>query len=234
MGKPCPNCNKELFAETTAECPACGIVFEKWVDREKRKGNAFSSNVATDKTKNPWILLVIVVIVFFLILNIFVQRKTKDLNPKDTTRLANLLALKAVGMDQTFQFLSFVKDGDIDSVKKYLDAGYSPNKRGPEGCPLELAIQLERIEMVRFLIQHGADVNGKGRNGYSMVFLALGKFRWVEGRREGGQTFKLLVEAGGKFDPSESKIPALSLQEAVQRNDLELADLLRQAGARLP
>lgn len=237
MVKPCPNCSKGV-EETSAECPYCSIIFSKWASKPNQDEILTASPIyqhQSQSVKMSWVLAAGAIVLLFVGLNKVVKEKTKGFHSKDAGKMANRLALKASGMDSPHHFLNFIQDGDVDAVRKYLDAGYSPDTRGPQGVPLELAIMKGQKEMLDLFIQSGADVNAKDRDGRSMAALALGRPQWIaEKGMASDQMFKILVAAGAKFAPTESDMATRALDQAVRQQNADLAALLRQAGASEP
>lgn len=233
--KTCPKCLKNIEA-TLLDCPSCGIIFSKWETAKGRasmKDEPLLASTPTESHRSRWILssAIFVSILLYFWANNKVKEKTKGASAKDAVQTANRIALKATGLDSKFYFLNFVKDGDVESVAKYLSAGYSPDTRAGEGSALGIAITLEKTEMFDLLIQHGANVNVNDRDGKSLLWnAAMGLWRIGPGQEERFRhKVAILIERGAKFHPDETPNVQRLIDDAMQRKDTVFADLLRKA-----
>jgi len=61
--------------------------------------------------------------------------------------------------------------GDLTLVRSILtEKSYLINDRDDEGCtPLEVAVKKDRIEVARYLLDQGAEVNARNKHGYSAL-----------------------------------------------------------------
>ena len=86
---------------------------------------------------------------------------------------------------------AFVINGDTSRVKALLACGADPNARAPSGeWLLHVAVRDQAIDMVRALLEAGADANAKDRDsGDNALHLAA-----YDGYEEG---IRLLLEYGG-------------------------------------
>lgn len=117
-----------------------------------------------------------------------------------------------------------VKSGHIDIVKKYIDAGYISSTRDSKGVPiLCLAVRFEHLDIVRFLIDIGADINAisDDRNNSAVMDAAsTGNLEAV----------KILVDEGADLE-SQSKNGQTALILAVGHGDEAISNYLLAAGA---
>lgn len=110
------------------------------------------------------------------------------------------------------------------TVKVLLAAGVNPNNGGIRGCPLEVAVLKGSEDIVKCLLDAGADVNLVNSTRQSILLKAVnsGNLRLVE----------LILKADPDVDyQSTSQPPALL--RAVQRGSLEIVDALLSAGAKV-
>ena len=82
-------------------------------------------------------------------------------------------------------------DGNIDAVKKHLDAGVDVNEDDYLGTPLQVAARRGHNAAVKLLIAEGADVNAKGADG------EWTPLDWAE-ETNNKETADLLRKHGGK------------------------------------
>ena len=105
---------------------------------------------------------------------------------------AELIAKQMAEYMEKTKIFTVAQIGDIDKMKEMLDSGMDVNTRHPnDACgPLIFAITGGQIKMVQFLIERGAYVNDKTKEGKSALFWAK-----LFGHKE---IEKLLLAAGAK------------------------------------
>jgi ankyrin repeat protein len=115
-------------------------------------------------------------------------------------------------------------DGNIDAVKKHLDAGVDVNEDDYLGTPLQVAARRGHNAAVKLLIAEGADVNAKG--GYE----GWTPLRWAAGmgRKE---IVELLIAEGADVN-AKGADGWTPLDWAEETNNKETADLLRKHGGK--
>ena len=110
----------------------------------------------------------------------------------DQKKQAELIAKQMAEYMEKTKIFTVAQIGDIDKMKEMLDSGMDVNTRHPnDACgPLIFAITGGQIKMVQFLIERGAYVNDKTKEGKSALFWAK-----LFGHKE---IEKLLLAAGAK------------------------------------
>lgn len=114
--------------------------------------------------------------------------------------------------------------GRLEIAVLLLEGGADPNAQSDWGTPLHIAARRGHIGVATNLLQHGADPNSKGGDldNTPLHDAALG------GATEIG---RLLIEQGANVNARNKEFePPVHL--AVERGKLEIAELLRKAGAR--
>jgi ankyrin repeat protein len=95
-------------------------------------------------------------------------------------------------------------DGDVDVLRRLLDAGASPDARTPyfNATPLHGAAESHRVDAVALLLERGADPAALDRNQSTPLWNALSRFeaRADTWRAELPAVARLLVDAGGGRD----------------------------------
>ena len=113
-----------------------------------------------------------------------------------------------------------VRDGNIEAVKQYLDAGTDVNAKEENGVtPLHQAAFYGQKEVVELLIAKGADVNAKEGDGWTPLHFAA----------EGGhnETAELLIAAGVDVN-AKAESGETPLDWAIMNKQTELTALLRK------
>ena len=103
--------------------------------------------------------------------------------------------------------LKAVQDGDEKKVKELLDSGVSPDHKVrsniEENIPLLVAIGKENFEIVKDLIEAGADPNIKSKRKWTPVTRAIsaGTSVWDKSHRDRAfKIFKYLLDSGGSLE----------------------------------
>jgi ankyrin repeat protein len=115
-------------------------------------------------------------------------------------------------------------DGQKDLVKRLLGEGQNVNQLDQRGwTPLMAAADEGHIDIVRLLIDWGADINAKRKDdGYTALMIASYKGR--------ADIVKLLIECGAKVDARDSRDHS-ALFHAVVRGQSEIVKILAENGA---
>ncbi len=132
---------------------------------------------------------------------------------------------------------SAAEDGNIEDVKKFLDAGANVNAQGQrktiyDGTPLNNASEEGHDEIVKFLISKGANVNANNI-GYTPLHAAIAS-NYGNGPHK--TTVEILIENGANINAKSKNgftpLDAAILVERRKKLGNEISDLLRSQGAR--
>jgi ankyrin repeat protein len=77
---------------------------------------------------------------------------------------------------QRMEFGQAVADGNLNEVRQYIDKGIDVNDCvGYEGCdrPLEVAARYGHIDIIKYLVEHGAQINIKTKTGNAVFWAAF-------------------------------------------------------------
>jgi uncharacterized protein len=130
--------------------------------------------------------------------------------------------LQAHGAERTFEVA--VRLGDVQEVQRFIKEGADPNDKSffAEETALMIAAKQGNLYMVRLLIDKGARVNARGKDGWTGLIWAA-----HDGHLE---VIKLLIEKGAKVN-AKSKKGETSLINAATMGHLEVVRLLIDKGA---
>ena len=126
-----------------------------------------------------------------------------------------------------------IHEGDMDYIKEKMDSGINVNSTGPEGeTMVNIAIWTEQPEVLRFLIERGADPSQEDSHGQTPLEAAFS----AESR--GVELLQILIGAGVDVNTrtSNQQKPLGAVIEArhMNREDrVRMAEQLVAAGARL-
>ena len=140
--------------------------------------------------------------------------------------------LAVAGSAETLQFgaadfLAAIEAGDVDTVRRFLDAGLSPNvvTEDSRAVPaLTVAVRHGRSDIVALLVGAGADLEARGGSTPTALLSAA----------EGNHTasLRVLVNAGADVNASDA-YGATVLMWATARPSTEAVATLLEAGARV-
>ncbi|SMC48751.1 ankyrin repeat domain-containing protein [Sporomusa malonica] len=128
-------------------------------------------------------------------------------------------------------FVKAVEDNDANVVELFLEAGMSPNIITDNGNPLITAAASGNLEIMKLLIEKGADVNikrkivGKDKAELTPVLaVILGKGKGTDKQ----EAFKLLLDKGADLNVQfiSKGFEATPLMMAVLQNDTEIIKLI--------
>lgn len=133
------------------------------------------------------------------------------------------IGLRNAGLDfDEDTFTKKVQDGDAGAVQLFLAAGMPPVVHGKQA--IWTAIEFKHPEVVRTLIEAGANVNEPGSYGQTMVMLAAD--------HKNLEILQLLIEAGADVNrANEYKIAPLA--SAAEQGSKEVVALLLKSGAKV-
>jgi ankyrin repeat protein len=112
--------------------------------------------------------------------------------------------------------------GDIDAVQLLLDAGAVLEAQSRDGTPLMVAVEHDRVAVLKLLLEKGADPN-KARNDKGETALMHAAYQNIE-------TVKLLLAAGADVN-AKGKAGGTALMWAAERDRTVIARMLLDAGA---
>jgi hypothetical protein len=114
-----------------------------------------------------------------------------------------------------------ISRGDVDTVKKLIEAGIDVNYDSHDYTLLTTATTVENADIARTLIAAGANVNAKSKTGYTALMSAV--------MGNVGVT-KVLIEAGADVNAQNNQGVTV-LQMAVYNGNTEIVRMLAEAGA---
>jgi hypothetical protein len=151
-------------------------------------------------------------------------REAADRSLREKRATARNTLLDAGIPVNTESFCAVLAAGNGDAVRRFLEAGFSPDERNKTGVPLLcLAARAGSLGMIELLIEAGANVNiiAHDRGNSAIIDAALGKHRPLIER---------LIQAGADVNV-QSKDGQSALIIAVGLNDVETASVLLAAKA---
>lgn len=133
--------------------------------------------------------------------------------------------------------LKSVSEGSLENVKKDIKNGANVNYFGPQSklTPLMLAVELNRVDIVKFLIDSGSDVNAKmdlSQSSESLTPLLLACQNVPvekKGIKDKTMIMKALINAGAKINIEQDNFSPL--QYAASIGNLSLVKYMLKHGA---
>jgi len=119
-----------------------------------------------------------------------------------------------------------IRSDQLAMVEALIGAGFDVNCGKPIDRPLERAVRRSKLEMVRCLLDHGAEINQTGAKGGGTIIGAVN-----EGSLE---IVKLLIERGADPNLSYGVPPRNALSHAIMYGHTDIADFLRARGVQEP
>lgn len=120
-------------------------------------------------------------------------------------------------------FVKSVRDGNVDAVKLFLDAGMSPDSEDETGSTVLMNAAIKNdSSIVQLLVDHGANVNAQTKDGESPLMVAA--------LMGGTDTVKVLLKAGGDLNAKDNR-GETPLAHARSHNHVEVVNVLKAAGA---
>ena len=146
-----------------------------------------------------------------------VEPLAADATPADHA----LWRLKQMEIEYDAQnFRSVVMDGNADAVKLFLTAGMPV----VTADALHLAVDMGKTEVVKLLLEHGADKNGQDSYGQSLVMTAASNHRT--------DVLALLIAAGADVNAA-NQYRITPLAVAAEQGHLDIVNMLVAAGAKV-
>ena len=123
--------------------------------------------------------------------------------------------------------------GRIDKVRQLIKEGYDVNIKGKDRgmTPLHIAVRIPTLdlEIITFLLKHGADVNAKDRNGGQPLHYLVSTWRSEENIKTSIQVISLLLKHGADVNAKDNR-GNTALRGSNLRN-LEIITFLLKHGA---
>lgn len=122
-------------------------------------------------------------------------------------------------------FLESIVNNNLKAVTLFLEAGMSANLDAKEGTPLTLAASRSQLELIKLLVEKGADVNKKDKDKMAPIMAAL----LGEGPEEGKlSVVKYLAEKGADLSVQYTAqgVVFTPLISAVNSGNLEMTKIL--------
>jgi ankyrin repeat protein len=170
-----------------------------------------------------WVLLIIAVLLVTATVAVLLVA-SKDNHPK---------AKHAARTRTTVRLSNAAAKGDAEAVQAAIEQGVNPNEIGPEQKrPLHWAAQRGHKDVVKLLIDAGADLNAKDKNGWTPLHLTCGLTRSNELRERHVAIADLLIEhRAGVNCRNNNGVTPLHLATKNERDDVVQLLLARHASA---
>ena len=121
-------------------------------------------------------------------------------------------------------FIENARQGNLAAVKSFLAAGIDPNVRDDEGgTALIAAVTGNQGDIVKLLLDKGADVNAKNKNGETALF-------WAPPMEGAGDVIRLLLEKGADTN-IESSRGITPVMNAASKRQVDVVKILIESGA---
>ena len=121
------------------------------------------------------------------------------------------------------RFVKSIRDGNVEAVKLFLDAGMSPESADESGSPVLMNAAIKNDSSIaQLLVDHGANVNSRTKDGESPLMVAA-----LMGATD---TVKVLIKAGADLNARDNR-GETPLAHAQSHNHTEVVELLKAAGA---
>ena len=122
-------------------------------------------------------------------------------------------------------FVEAAENNNIKAVNLFLEAGMDPNVTTPSGTPLLAAAAAGNLEVAKVLIEKGANVNTKDKDGMTPMVAAI--FGEKDGAGKQGLV-RLLLEKGADLNTRyiTNGVAFTPLMAAASNKDLEVVKIL--------
>lgn len=121
------------------------------------------------------------------------------------------------------RFVKSIRDGNVEAVRLFLDAGMSPESIDESGSPVLMNAAIKNDSSIaELLIDHGANVNSRTKDGESPLMIAA-----LMGATD---TVRVLLKAGAELNARDNR-GETPLAHALSHNHTEVVELLKAAGA---
>lgn len=153
---------------------------------------------------------------------IVVQVQTVEPLPADATAADHALwRLKQMEIPyDEGHYRGVVMDGNADTVKLFLEAGMPVETADA----LHLAVDIGKPDVVKLLLEHGADKNGKDAYGQSLIMTAASNHR--------PEIMAMLIAAGADINAA-NQYRITPLAVVAEQGHLDLVNMLVAAGAKV-
>lgn len=115
-----------------------------------------------------------------------------------------------------------IRQGRTEALEPLLAKGGINQKNAAGMTPLMIAVRADRKDMVRLLLEKGADINVKDYAGKTAFFYSIHK-------KVRTPIFDMLLEKGAEYDITDNS-GMTSLMQAVQSGNVEIAGLMIEKG----
>jgi hypothetical protein len=123
----------------------------------------------------------------------------KGADPKITTKDGSNALMFAAGVGYRDKNTRGSESEALEALKVSIDAGLDPHQANSRGeTALHGAASRGADSIVKFLADHGADLNAKTRQGYTPLDIALGKASTAQLPVPYDSTVELLKKLGGR------------------------------------
>lgn len=156
-------------------------------------------------------------------------RLSSDLGARLTSALF-ILSISGASIGQSLiggePLFDAARSGDLETVRRHLDRGASPDERDSLDAPLILRAACHgRIEVIRLLVERGADVNARQGGDWTAIFCAAryGELASVKFLIESGADLSLRDEDGDSIADTARQGEAWSVVRLLEGDTAQLA-----------
>lgn len=168
------------------------------------------------------ILILNLLVLLILVSLVVLKNRQKDASHSSPENARRELVAKNIQFSAD-AFIKSVRDGNIEAVKLFLDAGMSPESKDEGGSTVLMNAAIKNgYSVAQLLVDHGADVNARTQEGETPLTIAA--------LMGGTDMVKILLKAGADLNAKDNR-GETPLAHARSHNHTEVVDLLKAAGA---